>query len=55
MNKNTAGAVLLIVLAAVGLLWARPLAVALVVVTCALVVITEEMRDIPHEVPQQPP
>ncbi len=53
MNKNTAGAVLLVVLAVAGFLWDRPLAVALVVATCALVVITEEMRDVPNEVPRQ--
>lgn len=53
MNKNTAGAVLLMVLAVAGFVWDRPLAVTLVVATCALVVLTEEMRDVPHEVPRQ--
>jgi hypothetical protein len=51
MNKNTAGAVLLLVIAAAGLVSGNAFAVAMVIVTCALTFITEELRDARHYLP----
>lgn len=45
MNKAIAGAVLMSVLAAAGFVWDRPMAVAMVIATCALAFVTEELRD----------
>lgn len=45
MNQNTAGAVLLLVLAAAGLVYGTPVAVALVAVTAALAFLAEDCRD----------
>ena len=45
MNKNTAGAVLMLVLAAAGLASSNSFAVAMVITTCALTFVTEEVRD----------
>lgn len=45
MNKNTAGAVLMLVLAAAGFIWAKPVAVGFVVLACIGASVTEELRD----------
>lgn len=47
MNRNTAGAVLMLVLAAAGIWYGKPVAVALVVLTCGLTFIAEDIRSSP--------
>lgn len=46
MNKNTAGALLVLIIAAAGLVHDKPWAWGLAVVTCALAFLAEEMRDV---------
>lgn len=45
MNRNTAGAVLMLVLAAAGLVKGNDWAVALIVVTCALAFVALDLRE----------
>ncbi|AWC21389.1 hypothetical protein CO731_00840 [Aminobacter sp. MSH1] len=46
MNQNTAGAVLMLVLAAAGIAWNEPFAVMMVAATCALAFVCEELCDL---------
>lgn len=46
MNKNTAGAVLILIIAAAGLYRDVPEAWVLAAVTCALAFLAEELRDV---------
>lgn len=45
MNRNTAGAVLMLVLAAFGIMKGNDWAVALIVATCALAFVAEDVRE----------
>ena len=45
MNKNTAGALLVAILAVAGFAWSAPAAVWACIVVCASAFIAEELRD----------
>ncbi|RWI22869.1 MAG: hypothetical protein EOQ92_18315 [Mesorhizobium sp.] len=46
MNKNTAGAVLVLIVAATGLMHDNPWACGLAAATCALAFLAEEVREV---------
>ncbi|OWK18309.1 hypothetical protein AJ88_03770 [Mesorhizobium amorphae CCBAU 01583] len=50
MNKNTAGALLVLIIAAAGLVHDKPWAWGLAAVTCALAFLAEELGDVTSSV-----